>query len=278
MSSQATAIAVPAVPYPTSRRRVTQARVFLSEWTKLRSLRSTRYALLATAAFTIGFGILASAITASRWSTMTAADKAKFDPLSTSLLGVRFGVLAIGVLGVLLITGEYATGMVRSTFAAVPKRLPVLWAKVGVYALAGLALAVPSTLIAFFAGQAFLSSEHIQIAFSSAGVPGAVLGTALYLTLVGLFGLGLGAILRNTAAGIATLVGILYVIPPLISILPTATANAINPYLPSVAGEAIMKVGQQPHMLAPWAGLALFAGYAAAAVAVAAVLLVRRDV
>ncbi|MCW2971206.1 MAG: putative transporter transrane protein, partial [Solirubrobacterales bacterium] len=250
----------------------------LSEWTKLRSLRSTRYALLATAAFTIGFGILASAITASRWSSMTAADKATFDPLSTSLLGVRFGVLAIGVLGVLLITGEYATGMVRSTFAAVPRRLPVLWAKVGVYWLVGLALAVPSTLIAFFAGQAFLSSQHIQIAFSSPGVPGAVLGTALYLTLVGLFGLGLGAILRNTAAGIATLVAILYVIPPLVSILPTATANAINPYLPSNAGDAIMKVSQQAHMLSPWAGLALFAGYAAAAIGIAAVLLVRRDV
>ncbi|MCW3025433.1 MAG: putative transporter transrane protein [Solirubrobacterales bacterium] len=275
MSSQAAAITI---PYPTSRRRVTQARVFLSEWTKLRSLRSTRYALLATAAFTIGFGILASAITASRWSSMTATDKASFDPLSTSLLGVRFGVLAIGVLGVLLITGEYATGMVRSTFAAVPRRLPVLWAKVGVYWLVGLALAVPSTLIAFFAGQAFLSSQHIQIAFSSPGVPGAVLGTALYLTLVGLFGLGLGAILRNTAAGIATLVAILYVIPPLVSILPTATANAINPYLPSNAGDAIMKVSQQAHMLSPWAGLALFAGYAAAAIGIAAVLLVRRDV
>lgn len=278
MSSQAAAIAVPAVAYPTSRRRVTQARVFLSEWTKLRSLRSTRYALLATTALTIGFGILASAITASRWSTMTVAEKANFNPLSTSLLGVRFGVLAIGVLGVLLITGEYATGMVRSTFAAVPKRLPVLWAKVGVYSLVGLALAVPSTLIAFFAGQAFLSSEHIQIAFSSAGVPGAVLGTALYLTLVGLFGLGLGAILRNTAAGIATLVAILYVVPPLVSILPSATANAIDPYLPSNAGEAIMHVTQQAHMLSPWAGLALFAGYAAAAIAFAAVLLVRRDV
>ena len=89
MSSQAAAITV---AYPTSRRRVTQARVFLSEWTKLRSLRSTRYALLATAAFTIGFGILASVITASRWSSMTAAEKATFDPLSTSLLGVRYAI------------------------------------------------------------------------------------------------------------------------------------------------------------------------------------------
>jgi ABC-type transport system involved in multi-copper enzyme maturation permease subunit len=262
----------------TSGVRVTQARVALSEWTKLRSLRSTVYTLLATVIVTIGFGALASAVTASRWPSMAAADKAEFDPLSTSLVGVNFGVLALGVLGVLLITGEYSTGMIRSTFGAVPKRLPVLWAKAGVYSLVGLAVAVPSTLIAFFAGQAFLSSQHIQISFSHSGVPGAVLGSALYLTLVGLLGLGLGAILRNTAAGIAAFAGIMFVIPPLVSILPASTANAIDPYLPSNAGSAIMKIGQQAHSLAPWVGLAVFAGYAALAIAVAAFTLRRRDV
>jgi ABC-2 type transport system permease protein len=258
--------------------RVTQPRVALSEWTKLRSLRSTIYTLVVTAVVTIGFGALASAITASRWTTMAAEDKAQFDPLSTSLVGVNFGVLAIGVLGVLLITGEYSTGMVRSTFAAVPKRLPVLWAKAGVYSLVGLAVAVPSTLIAFFAGQAFLSNQHLQISFSHAGVPGAVLGSAIYLTLVGLLGLGLGAILRNTAAGIATFAAIMFVIPPLVSILPASTANAIDPYLPSNAGSAIMKLGHQAHSLAPWVGLAVFAGYAAFSIAVAALALRRRDV
>jgi ABC-type transport system involved in multi-copper enzyme maturation permease subunit len=252
--------------------------VALSEWTKLRSLRSTTYTLLVAAVVTMGFGILASALTASRWNTLSAGDKATFDPLSTSLVGVNFGVLAIGVLGVLLITGEYSTGMIRSTFAAVPKRLPVLWAKAGVYSLVALAVAVPSTLIAFFAGQAFLSSKHIDIAFSHAGVPGAVLGSALYLTLVGLFGLGLGAILRNTAAGIASFAAIMFVIPPLVSILPASTANAIDPYLPSNAGSAIMKIGHQAHTLSPWVGLAVFAGYAALSIAVAAVLLRRRDV
>jgi ABC-type transport system involved in multi-copper enzyme maturation permease subunit len=262
----------------TSGGRVTQLRVALSEWTKLRSLRSTIYTLLVTAIVTIGFGALASAITASRWTSMGAADKAEFDPLATSLVGVNFGVLAIGVLGVLLITGEYSTGMIRSTFAAVPKRLPVLWAKAGVYSLVGLAVAVPSTLIAFFAGQAFLSSQHIQISFSHSGVPGAVLGSALYLTLVGLLGLGLGAILRNTAAGIAAFAAIMFVIPPLVSILPASTANAIDPYLPSNAGSAIMKIGHQAHSLAPWAGLAVFAGYAALSIAIAALTLRRRDV
>jgi ABC-type transport system involved in multi-copper enzyme maturation permease subunit len=262
----------------TSWGRVTQPRVALSEWTKLRSLRSTVYTLLVTAIVTIGFGAIASAVTASRWPSMAPADKAEFDPLSTSLVGVNFGVLAIGVLGVLLITGEYSTGMIRSTFAAVPKRLPVLWAKAGVYSLVALAVALPSTLIAFFAGQAFLSSQHIQISFSHSGVPGAVIGSALYLTLVGLLGLGLGGILRNTAAGIAAFAGIMFVIPPLVSILPASIANAIDPYLPSNAGSAIMTIGHQAHVLAPWAGMAVFAGYAAVAIAVAAITLRRRDV
>jgi ABC-type transport system involved in multi-copper enzyme maturation permease subunit len=258
--------------------RVTQRHVARSEWTKLRSLRSTWYTLLITAMATIGFGMIASAATASNWTSMSAGDKATFDPLSTSLLGVDFGVLAIGVLGVLLITGEYSTGMVRSTFAAVPTRLPVLWAKVGVFALVGFAVALPSTLIAFFAGQAFLSSQHIQIAFSHSGVPVAVVGSAVYLMLVGLFGIGLGTILRNTAAGIATFAAIMFVIPPLVGILPASLANAIDPYLPNNAGAAVMDITAQAHTLSPWAGLAVFAGYCAAALAAGAVVLMRRDV
>jgi ABC-2 type transport system permease protein len=261
-----------------ARGRVTQAGVFRSEWTKLYSLRSTRYSLLATAVMTIGFGIIASAATVSRWSSMTAAEKASFDPLSTSLLGVRFGVLAIGVLGVLMLTGEYTTGMIRSTMTAVPKRLPVLWGKAGVYALVALVIAIPAAFIAFVAGQAILSGQHIQIAFSHAGVPGAVLGAASYMTLVGLFAMGLGAIMRNTAAGIATFAGIMFVVPPLISILPASIANSIDPYLPSNAGEAMMRIGHHANTLSPAAGLAVFAGYVAVVIAAGAVLLVRRDV
>jgi len=261
-----------------ARSRVTQAGVFRSEWTKLYSLRSSRYSLLATALMTIGFGIIATAATVSRWGSMSAADKATFDPLSASLLGVRFGVLALGVLGVLIITGEYTTGMIRSTMTAVPKRLPVLWAKTGVYALVALVIAIPAAFIAFFAGQAILSGQHIQIAFSHAGVPGAVLGAAGYLTLVGLFAMGLGAILRNTAAGIATFAGIMFVVPPLISILPSSIANSIDPYLPSNAGQAMMQIGHHANTLSPGAGLAVFAGWVVTAIAAAAVLLVRRDV
>jgi hypothetical protein len=252
--------------------------VFRSEWTKLYSLRSTRYSLLATAVMTIGFGLIATTVTVSRWSTMSAAEKATFDPLNASLLGVRFGVLAIGVLGVLLITGEYSTGMIRSTMTAVPRRLPVLWGKVVVYGLVALVITVPVAFIAFFAGQAILSGQHIQIAFSYPGVPGAIVGAAGYMTLVGLFAMGLGAILRSTAAGIATYAGIMYVLPPLISILPSSVANSIDPYLPSSAGEAMMRIGHQANLLSPGAGAAVLAGYVLAVIAAAAALLVRRDV
>jgi ABC-2 type transport system permease protein len=262
---------------------VTQMRVALSEWTKLRTLRSTRYALFAGVMMTIGFAIIPALVNASRWSSMSAIDRASFHPLETSLIGVSIAQLAIGVLGVLIISGEYSTGMIRSTFAAVPKRLPVLWGKAGVFGLVTLVLALPSTLIAFFAAQAILkghslNGHDIALSISDPGVARAVVGGALYLTLVGLFGLGLGAILRNTAAGISAFAAILFVIPPLMGVLPASWNNAISPYLPSNAGSAIMQTGNPAHTLAPWTGLGVFAAYTAVAIAIAAIQLRRRDV
>ena len=263
--------------------RVTQARVALSEWTKLRTLRSTRYALLAGVAMTIGFAIIPAVVNASRWSHMSLLDKAGFNPLQTSLIGVTIAQLAIGVLGVLVISGEYSTGMIRSTFSAVPKRLPVLWAKGGVFAIVTLVLALPATLIAFFSAQAILgghtfNGHDIALSFSNPGVARAVIGGALYLTLAGLFGFGLGAILRNTAGGISAFAAILFVLPPLMNVLPSSWNHAISPYLPSNAGSAIMQTGNPAHTLSPWTGLGLFAAYTAIAIAIAAVQLRRRDV
>ena len=263
--------------------RVTQARVALSEWTKLRTLRSTRYALLAGVAMTIGFAIIPAVVNASRWSHMSLLDKAGFNPLQTSLIGVTIAQLAIGVLGVLVISGEYSTGMIRSTFSAVPKRLPVLWAKGGVFAIVTLVLTLPATLIAFFSAQAILgghtfNGHDIALSFSNPGVARAVIGGALYLTLAGLFGFGLGAILRNTAGGISAFAAILFVLPPLMNVLPSSWNHAISPYLPSNAGSAIMQTGNPAHTLSPWTGLGLFAAYTAIAIAIAAVQLRRRDV
>jgi ABC-2 type transport system permease protein len=280
--------AITALPASTLRTRtytgrVTQARVALSEWTKIRTLRSTRYALLAGVLMTIGFAVLPAFVNASRWNTMSTIDKAGFKPLETTLIGVSIAQLAIGVLGVLVISGEYSTGMIRSTFAAVPKRLPVLWAKAGVFGLVTLVLAIPSTLIAFFAAQSILRGHtflghDIALSFSDPGVARAVIGGALYLTLIGLLGLGLGAIIRNTAGGISALAGILFVLPPLMNVLPTSWNNAISPYLPSNAGGAIMQTGHPDHTLAPWTGLGVLALYTAISIAIAAIQLRRRDV
>jgi ABC-2 type transport system permease protein len=261
---------------PVPRGRVTQARVALSEWTKLRSVRSTRWALLTAVLATIGIAALACAIAAHHYAQMSPRDRADFHPLEINLAGVQLAQLAIGVLGVLVITAEYSTGMIRASFTAVPKRLPVLWAKAIVFALTLLGLMVPAVLLAFLVGESLLSRHHINIAFSHPGVARAVFGAALYLTVVGLFGLGLGAIVRNTAGGIATFAGIMFVLPPLMNVLPTSWNDAASPYLPLAAGESILSITPGNH-LSPWVGLALFAGYAAAALAVAAVLLVRRD-
>ena len=181
------------------------------------------------------------------------------------------------MLGVLVITGDYSTGMIRATMAAVPKRLPVLWAKAIVYGLVVLALATPATLIAFGVGEAILARQHIDIAFSHPGVARAVFGAALYLTVVGLFGLAIGGIVRNTAGGIASLRRDSFVLPPLMNVLPTSWNNAASPYLPLPAGQAVMALTRDPHQLAPWTGLGLLCAHTAAALALASILLVRRD-
>ena len=261
----------------TSVGRLTQRRVALSEWTKLRSVRSTRWSLLATLLLIMGLGIIACLVFESRWPHLSANDRRHFHPLRANLAGVNFAQLSIGVLGVLVMTAEYSTGMIRSTFSAVPKRLPVLWGKTLVFGAVAFVVSLPAVFIVFFVGQAILSGQHINIGISHPGVIRALFGAALFLTVMGVFGLGLGAIVRNTAAGIALLAGIVFVLPPIIGLLPSSVSNSIDPYLPSNAGGAIWTINPDPNTLAPWAGLALFAAYAAVAIGIAAVLLNRRD-
>jgi ABC-type transport system involved in multi-copper enzyme maturation permease subunit len=166
--------------------------------------------------------------------------------------------------------------MIRATMTAAPKRLPVLWAKLIVYGTTTLALMVPSAFAAFFIGHAFLQPHHQAVAFGAHGVVRALFGASLYLTVIGLFGLGLGAIVRNTAGGIALFAGIMFVLPPLMNVLPNSWNNAASPYLPLQAGERVLQL--QSGTLSPWEGFAVLCGYALTAIAVAAVLLKRRDV
>jgi ABC-2 type transport system permease protein len=271
------ATATPTRPAASTHKKVTQARVLLSEWTKIRSLRSTIFSLLAAVVFIIGFSVLVPSVIVSHWPPRDPREALGFDPTTRALSGIFLAQLAIGVLGVLLITGEYATGMIRATFAAVPTRLPVLWAKAAVFALVTLVLMVPTVLAAFLIGQSILKSKHLQANLGDAGVLRAVIGAALFLTVVGLLGIGLGALLRNTAGGISTLFGLLFVLPIIVRFLPSSWSDPINKYLPSNAGEAITHVHPDPSLLAPWTGLGLFFGYAVVVLVVAAVSLRRRD-
>jgi hypothetical protein len=257
--------------------RVTQLRVARSEWTKLWSLRSTRWSLLLAVVAMAGLGIVFGAVQMAHWSQMSAHDRATFDPVDTSVGGWHIAQLAVGVLGVLVISGEYSTGMIRSTFGAVPHRLPVLWAKAGVYSAVVFALMLPSALIAFFVTQAILRQHHVQTTFGAPHVARAVIGCALFLTITGLLGLAIGSLVRNTAGGIAAFAGVMFVLPGITAILPNSWGDSIDPYLPLSAGTAILAIHPDPSSLAPWTGLLLFLGYALAAIAVAAMLLVRRD-
>jgi len=273
--SAATPHPLPAVT--ASQTGVSLPRVVRSEWTKLWSLRSTRWALLISVIAMAGLGIVISAVQMAHWTHMRPRERASFNPVDVSLGGWHLAQLAIGVLGVLLITGEYSTGQIRSTFAAVPRRLPVLWAKAGVYAAITFVLMLASSFTAFLVSQPILRRHHVETTLSSPHVLRAVVGAALFLTVTGLFGLSLGALVRNTAGGIATFAGLMFVLPGITAILPNSWGNSIDPYLPLSAGTDILAIHPDSTSLAPWTGFLLFLGYAAVALAASAVLLLRRD-
>jgi ABC-2 type transport system permease protein len=244
---------------------------------KMRTLRSSWLTLGLAIASMAGIGIIISWSTANDWNHMRPRQKARFNPLADPLSGFNLAQLAIGVLGVLLTAGEYSTGMIRASLGAVPKRLPVLWAKLGVFTSVTLVTMLPTALVTFFVSQRLLSAQHIQTTWSTPAVARSVIGVGLYLTVVAAIGIGLGAILRNVAGAIATLVGVLLVIPVVASALPETWGDRINKWLPSNAGQALLSVGSDSATLSPWRGFAVFCGYAVVTLASAAVLLKRRD-
>lgn len=258
-------------------RGVTQARVLRSEWTKLWSLRSTRWSLLVAVIAMAGLGPLIAAVSMGRWSSLSPHERANFDAIERSLGGYHLAQLAIGVLGVLIISGEYSTGMIRSSLMAVPRRLPVLWAKLGVFAAVTFVLMLISSLVAFYASQSILTAHHVNVTLGHPHALRVLLGTVLFMTVTGMLCTALGAIVRSTAGGIAAYVGLLFVLPGINAILPSTLSESIEPYLPSNAGTGIAQVAPGANMLSPWGGFALYCGYTAAAVIIAAYLLRRRD-
>ena len=254
---------------------VSQARVLRSEWIKLRSLRSTTLTLVAAVVAMIVLAWVVGWATNAHWNTMDPGERAQFNAVDRSLAGVNLAQLAIGVLGVLLISGEYATGMIRASLAAVPRRLPVLWAKSGLYAVITFALMLVASLIAFVVGQHFLATHGTTLSAPHAWR--AIIGTAGYLTLIAMLAVALGFIIRSTAGGIATLFGLLLVLPGIGQVLPMSWQVHTLPYLPSNAGAALYSAQPDPTVLSPATGLLVLVIWVAVALSAAALLLKRRD-
>ena len=199
-----------------------------------------------------------------------AAAVASFDPTGVSLSGVEIAMFVTGVLGLLFMTGEYATGQVRSTFTAVPRRLPVLWGKAVVLAATVFILNAVASVIAFLIGQSILAGHHLGTSLGQPGTVRAVLGGAVFLTATTLLGLGLGTLVRSTAGACGALFGVLFALPLIVSFLPGSLGATLDEYMPGPAGLDILSTTPDPSNLSPWHGLGLFLGYTAAVLAVAA--------
>jgi ABC-2 type transport system permease protein len=273
-----------------------------SEWTKLRSVRSTYWTVIAAALSTVALAV----VICIRFRQLIGQDGPGkldgFDPTLTSLNGIYLAQIAIGTLGVLVITSEYATGMIRATFSAVPQRRAVLAAKALVFAGATFVLGELISFAAFGIGQAILSGAHPDLTRGFIGADGgpvdlardfpglhtsasladpgvfrAVFGAGLYLAAVGLLGLGLGAMIRHTAGALSAFFGLLFGASVITALLPTNWRNDLMPYLPANAGSQIFTIVPTHDALAPWSGLGVFCLYAVAALIVGFVLVGVRD-
>lgn len=252
--------------------RLRRSRFVRSEWIKLRSLRSTVYSLAAAFLAVVGIGTFMSlgAVLAE------GSEGEPVGPLAGTLAGVGLAELIVAVLGVLTVTGEYASGLVRVTFAAVPRRTTVLVAKAVTVAATVFAVILAAAMVTFFAARAVVGTAGADLSLTTPGVVRALVGAALYLAGIALLGMGFGWLLRSTAGAMAALVGMLYVLPVIGVVLPAEVGARILPYLPNNAGTAIMQIPPSGP-LGAWGGFALFVGYVVVILGAAAVAVRRRD-
>ncbi|HEY0541827.1 MAG TPA: ABC transporter permease [Actinoallomurus sp.] len=255
-------------------------RLMLSEWTKIRTVRSTVWALLLLVILDLGFTTLIIAVTAAQWTKQDPSQRAAIaaDPTG-SILGSGFALsqLAVCVLGVLVIASEYSTGMIRASLLAVPRRLPMFAAKAAVFAVLILVLGTAVSFGSFFIGAALLHSK-VAVSIGDPGVLRAVIGGGLYMAMLGLFALALGGIIRHTAAAITGVIAFVLVLAPLATLLPGRIGKYVHAYLPSEAGHLIGQARQASgDLLTPWQGYGVFALWTFVLLVIAAVLLQRRD-
>ncbi|MHB1535589.1 MAG: ABC transporter permease [Acidimicrobiales bacterium] len=258
-------------------RRPTFVDVVRSEWTKFRSVRSSVYALLIAVVLGVGLGALISAARATHYDHRSLLERLTWDPTSVSLSGLLIAQLAIAILGVMVVTSEYSSGLIRTSLTAVPRRGRLLAAKAVVYSAVALVVGEVLSFAAFLVGQAMISGHAPTTTLGAAHVLRAVIGAGLYLALLGLFGVAVGALLRSASAAIATVVAVTFVLPIIAHALPTSWANAVQEYWPTDAGRQISQVQRLPHTLSPWVGFGELGVFVAVVLAVAFVLLKRRD-
>jgi ABC-2 type transport system permease protein len=244
------------------------------EWRKLRGVRSTWWIMAAFAAGMVGLAILV--MSHQQYATMSAADRASFDPTNDGFTGMALGQLLLGSLGVLAVTTEFSSGLIRATFAAVPSRPRVLAAKAAVLAVVTLTAGEILSFAAFWAGEAALGARGPHAALGQPGVLRAVLLIGAYPALIALIGLGLGAVIRHTAGAIVAITGVVFVLPLLMH--PIAGLHSVQKFLPEqLAENSLGAVKPVADSLAPEAALAVLCGYAAVALAAGAWVLARRD-
>lgn len=260
--------------------RLSAAGLIRSEWIKLRSVRSTVWSYALLVVFSLGLAAIMSAsldLQGADVSMVPAANQATF-VAQASTFGVFFGQLIVAVLGVLTISGEYSTGMIRSTLAAVPNRLPALWAKAAVLFVTTFLVGLVSTVGSYLVSSAVLSGKGLHAGLFEPAVLFPVLGGALYLGLIAVFALGIGTIVRSGAGGIAVVLGIVLLVPMVLQMIPAEWATSLLPYLVSNAGInmfGLMSFSQVP--IEWWVDLLVVLGWLAASLVGAAVLLKRRD-
>jgi len=256
------------------------ARLLLSEWTKIRSVRSTIWSLIVLVVVSLGFTALLAALTAANWNGPQAAPRDATilaDPVTSILGGIGLGQLAVCVLGTLVMTTEYSTGVIRASLLAVPRRIPMLAAKAVVFAALIFVVGEIVTFGSFFLGSDILHS-HVAVSLGQPGVARAVIGTGLALTVLGLFAMAIGALIRHTAGAIATVIGVVLVLPILTGLLPGSWGAHVNAYLPEQAGGLISQAHEQAgNLLSPWQGFGVFCIWTALLLAAAGYLLARRD-
>ena len=262
---------------PPTTGRASFADAVRSEFTKIRSTRSTYWTLLALIVVTVGIGAIATAGTASHPQGIT---KASLDATQQSLAGLYVGQLVIAVLGALTITSEYSTGMIRTSLAVQPRRGVVFAAKALVFAAVSLVTGLVACFSSFFIGQAILSSHHLNVTLGDPNVLRAVIGGALFLTACGMLAYGLGAILRHTAGAITAAIGLLFVLSILVNFLPQSWQNNVDKWMPAIAGAQIWTTKPAsggPHLFSAWPGFAVLAVYAVVAIVAGLALFRTRD-